>query len=175
MSVVLTKVVGTNADLSSDLRLGLDAFCAAYEESSEADLVAHFGGFEEVRKYYASLFQREDVEPFLAGKALWVRALRDGNLVGWMTVYPNFREPNSVYVSTLAVDPGHRLQDVGQILMNSIGNEWFPEVSSIYLISRTINRKATRFFEQLGYRKISGIQSELLDNSDHCFFMKREL
>ena len=103
--MVLEMVEDTNTDVSSDLPVGLAAFEGAFRDATVEELETHFGPDRDIRGYYQRLFDEDDVGPFHRGEVIWIRAFLNQRLVGWMTLLPNFREPQIVYVSTLVVDP----------------------------------------------------------------------
>ena len=168
----LQKVEDPSVNLQGDLTLGLDALESAFNEASETELKDHFGESKDMRTFYSKLIEEDDIIPFRQKQITWIRAVLNNNLVGWMTLSPNFRESGTVYVSTLVVSPHKKNLGIGQKLLKSIAENWFPETNELNLVVRKINHRAIRFYKKLGFVEAPDIDSPFVGNPLHCFFMR---
>jgi ribosomal protein S18 acetylase RimI-like enzyme len=171
----LLQLEELTADLHSDVDLGLDAFETTYSQMPESELKDHFGQLENIRPYYSQLIQEDDVGLFRQGKVTWIRAMMGDTLVGWMTLLPQFQNKTTVYISTLVVSPRWQKLGIGEKLLSSIAQHWFPEATELNLVTRNINCGATRLFKRLGFVPAPDIDSSFIDNPLHCFFMRLKL
>lgn len=171
-TIELQQVEDLSTNLDSDLTLGLDAFEGAFVEVSEAELIENFGESKDIRAYYSNLFEEDDVALFRDGKMTWIRAFLKGDLVGWMTLLPQFREERTVYVSSLVVSPQKQKLGIGQKLLESISQHWFPKSKELNLVVRKINRGAIHFYTRIGFVAAPDINSSFVGNPLLCFFMR---
>lgn len=174
-TLLLEPVLDKNADFTRDQELGIACFVNAYNNTPDEDLEEHFKSSEKIADYYRQLIDECDIEPFRAGKLIWIRAFLENELVGWMGLEADFRGKNETYISTFVVDPICEGKGIGEKMLLSITEHWLPETSELNLVVRKINRKALNFFQHFGFLPALDIDHPYIDNPMHCMFMRLTL
>jgi len=114
-----------------------------------------------------TLFEKYDVLPLREGKMIWIRAILNNVLAGWMAFLTDFRENHLVFVSTVVVSPEKQGLGIGELLLRSIYQYWVPASRELTLEVRENNSKAIRFYERLGF-----VIAPEIECSDDCFAMR---
>lgn len=161
-----------SSNVDSDIDLALNAFAKAFSNASDHQLIQNFGSSKDVKAFYRKLLFEDDVVPFKQGKLKWIRAFVQNQLVGFMTLEPDYQGTKSVYVSTLVVDPAFQNKGIGKAMLNSINQTWFPNTPEIILIVRKINEQAIGFYTRLGFTPAPDIRLPYLGPSDNCMWMR---
>lgn len=171
-TLFLERVIDKNADLTHDQDLGVAAFVSAYSETPSEEVHEHFEGSEKIADYYHNLIDECDIQPFRAGKLIWIRAYLEKEFIGWMGLEADFINKNNTYISTFVLDPVCEGKGIGEKMISSIVDHWLPETSELNLVVRKINHKALGFFQRFGFSTATDINHPYVDNPQHCMFMR---
>ncbi|HET7838206.1 MAG TPA: GNAT family N-acetyltransferase [Rectinemataceae bacterium] len=127
-------------------------------------------------------FTRELAEAIL-GEALAKRELRvarlRGEVVGFFRLALDGVFLVFAYVHLFAVKTGHRGQGLGTAMLNEAerlirAERGYPDVKKSFLLVGKINRRAKRFYESQGYRRIATLD-DLFARGDTEYLMMKEL
>ncbi|MDQ2995066.1 MAG: GNAT family N-acetyltransferase [Pseudomonadota bacterium] len=174
-TLALERVNDKATDLTQDQNMGVSAFVSAYANASDEEIQEHFTAPEKIRDYYNNLIEDYDIQPFRAGKMVWIRAFLQEKFVGWMGLEANFINKNTTYISTFVLDPMYEGKGIGEKMIASIADHWLPETTELNLIVRNINHKALGFYRRMGFVPATEIEHHYVDNPRHCMFMRLRL
>lgn len=100
-----------------------------------------------------ALFQLTDFAPQTQGETIWVAALAEGPVVGFISVW----QP-TCFVHHLFVAPSYQGQGIGQQLLASL-TSWLPLPYTLKCLTR--NTRALAFYQKNGWRQVgSGGQGD---------------
>lgn len=138
-------------------RVLVEAFISEYQQylhPSEVDakLNSWREGIHSVQQFYENYFVSEFQEFTSDHLTYWIQATVDGKVVGWATFESEKRDPYSLYMNLLAVDPAYQRQGIGkQLVMALINLGERKNLNKIHLLLRKKNLAGKAFYASLGF------------------------